>query len=484
MINNELRQEVAGEISTKHGVFNIEVYSCGNEEAIVLSFGSIEHTSNGVLCRIQSECIEHFFFCINCDCMVEIDSSLEMIINAKAGLLIYLRQEGKGCGLIERIKGTQIDVRDYKIVAKIINHHQISFIKLISNNHFKEKALIESGIKVEMISPFGNLVLLGEKMKSLVEGIKNKNVSPLISRNELKRILVIGDLNVDEIVDSGADIYGQNKPINGKTKIGGTGYNAAIAFKDEQFYPIVFGNVGNDVYSEEIKRELKNSGFHSFIGTSNKPTGRCTLVYYENHHRSLFYNKDNANDYDINNLNQTLALADINDKDVVFLTSYLFTAKKYDLDGCKKIIDTLFDTGAKIVLDVVPHDIYNKITVHQFVSCFKSQLYAVIGEFQTFMWFIHKNDGTIPYEPKTKNLKEIIKQFNSKYVICRYGGDGHIEKESIYYENEEDLEYICNDTSTGYEKLESDKKRGFGDRLAAKALIKIFKEENKQKILN
>ena len=63
---------------TKYGDFQICVFYNGNEQAIVLHKGD-PHDNQGILCRIQSECIEHFFLCTHCDCQDEMDISLSMI---------------------------------------------------------------------------------------------------------------------------------------------------------------------------------------------------------------------------------------------------------------------------------------------------------------------------------------------------------------------------------------------------------------------
>ncbi len=119
------------------------------------------------LVRIHSECMTgDLFRSTRCDCGEQLDQSLEQI-GEEGGLLIYLRQEGRGIGLIEKLKaynlqdegldtikanealGHQADARSYEVAVTILNDLGIKSIRLITNNPLKVKSLKALGIDVK-----------------------------------------------------------------------------------------------------------------------------------------------------------------------------------------------------------------------------------------------------------------------------------------------------------------------------------------------
>ena len=336
-----LSKTASGLINTKHGEFGIDSFWNGIEEAIVLKKGDLQSKPD-VLCRIQSECIDHFFMGTHCDCMDEVDNSLENIAKEQLGLLIYLKQEGKGQGLVAKIKGNDEDKRKYDIAAQIIQFYQIQSIILITNNKDKEKALRQNNIPTYSKSPFGSIIILGTKLKTVIRDIVDEKANPILVDRRKTRILIIGDLNIDNFLNIDNKSFGGSDVTPYEDKVGGTGYNAAIAFKNGGFSSILFGKIGSDNNGDKITKQLKIDNIISFIGFSEKPTGFCNLLYFEDKPRTIKYNGDNANEYDINDLKQALILADINKQDYVFITSYLFTAKKLsngtiDKEYCKTV---------------------------------------------------------------------------------------------------------------------------------------------------
>lgn len=121
--------------------------------------------------RIHSACISgDVFNSLRCDCGKQLQLARE-IISQYGGVLIYLNQEGRGIGLVNKIKSYQLqdkgfdtveanlhlgyshDIRDYKIAAIICRHLKINNIKLITNNPDKKLQLEKHGIKCcELIS--------------------------------------------------------------------------------------------------------------------------------------------------------------------------------------------------------------------------------------------------------------------------------------------------------------------------------------------
>lgn len=128
------------------------------------------------LVRIHSECITgDVFGSCKCDCGAQLQKSLQMIA-AEGGVLIYLRQEGRGIGLANKLKayalqeqgmdtvdanialGLPVDGRNYAVAFQILKHLGIPVLRLITNNPEKMKALEKYGLKISeriplMISP-------------------------------------------------------------------------------------------------------------------------------------------------------------------------------------------------------------------------------------------------------------------------------------------------------------------------------------------
>ena len=120
-----------------------------------------------VLGRIHSECLTgDALFSLRCDCGFQLQAAMENIAKAGRGVLLYVRQEGRGIGLLNKIRayhlqdqgadtveanerlGFGADQRDYAICQPMLEHLGISAIKLMTNNPRKVKALEHYGLRV------------------------------------------------------------------------------------------------------------------------------------------------------------------------------------------------------------------------------------------------------------------------------------------------------------------------------------------------
>lgn len=130
-------------------------------------YKSIENSANAPLVRIHSECLTgDLLGSLKCDCGPQLKSSLKMIAE-QGGLLIYLRQEGRGIGLKNKLKayvlqdqgldtveanenlGLPVDNRDYSLAYQILKHFGWDKIRLITNNPLKIDGLKMYGITIE-----------------------------------------------------------------------------------------------------------------------------------------------------------------------------------------------------------------------------------------------------------------------------------------------------------------------------------------------
>ena len=137
-----------------------------NKEHVVLTMGDV---SNGepVLTRVHSECLTgDALFSMRCDCGSQLQAALEAIAREGRGALFYLRQEGRGIGLLNKIKAHKLqdagadtveanerlgfgaDMRDYSICASMLEHLGATDVRLMTNNPRKIDALKALGINV------------------------------------------------------------------------------------------------------------------------------------------------------------------------------------------------------------------------------------------------------------------------------------------------------------------------------------------------
>ncbi len=153
-------------LPTEFGEFVIHVFEHQGQEHLVLSQGQFK-AEDVVLTRVHSECLTgDGLFSLRCDCGPQLAYAMEKIAQTGQGMIIYLRQEGRGIGLTEKIKAYQLqdqgldtfeanvklghppDNRNYDMLAAVFQHMGVSQVKLMTNNPDKIKAIESQGVEV------------------------------------------------------------------------------------------------------------------------------------------------------------------------------------------------------------------------------------------------------------------------------------------------------------------------------------------------
>jgi GTP cyclohydrolase II len=166
----ELRKAAEADFPSRFGHFRILGFQGEQEgqteDAVVLKMGDIS-TPEPVLVRIHSECLTgDVFHSLRCDCRAQLELAIETIAKEGRGLLIYEEQEGRGIGLLNKLRayelqdqgadtveaneqlGFEADLRAYVMPAAILQFLGVRSVRLMSNNPEKILALENAGITV------------------------------------------------------------------------------------------------------------------------------------------------------------------------------------------------------------------------------------------------------------------------------------------------------------------------------------------------
>ena len=166
-----VRRTAESELPTRWGLFRLLHFGVGEaEEAVVLVRGELG--GEPPLCRVHSECLTgEVFGSLRCDCRPQLELALEKIAAADRGVLIYLRQEGRGIGLANKIRayalqdlgrdtvaanvelGFAADERDYAVAGALLTDLGVGEVCLMTNNPLKVAGLEAAGISVAETVP-------------------------------------------------------------------------------------------------------------------------------------------------------------------------------------------------------------------------------------------------------------------------------------------------------------------------------------------
>ena len=168
-INSRTVERVAeARLPTDFGEFRILGYRSlnSNEEFVVLVQGELRK-DRPTLVRVHSQCLTgDVFGSTKCDCGQQLRKAMELIEREGSGAIVYQQQEGRGIGIINKIRayalqdqgadtieaneklGLAVDLRSYEQCAEILRHMGVKSVRLMSNNPNKIRALEEMGLKV------------------------------------------------------------------------------------------------------------------------------------------------------------------------------------------------------------------------------------------------------------------------------------------------------------------------------------------------
>jgi|TARA_B110000438_G_scaffold5641_1_gene5643 3,4-dihydroxy 2-butanone 4-phosphate synthase/GTP cyclohydrolase II len=169
-MNKNSKPLVEARLPTKFGDFRLLAFPGDNadKENLALVMGKIE---DEILVRIHSECFTgDVLHSMRCDCGEQLDLAMKRIAEEGKGILVYLRQEGRGIGLVNKLKaynlqddgmdtveanialGFGAELRDYSGATAILRNLGVTKIKLMTNNPSKSEELEKDGFEVRQIN--------------------------------------------------------------------------------------------------------------------------------------------------------------------------------------------------------------------------------------------------------------------------------------------------------------------------------------------
>ena len=173
MTKPRLHKVAEAEFPTEFGYFRVYGFRGAgegqSEEAVVLKMGELREDPPPLV-RIHSECLTgDVFHSLRCDCRAQLELALKTIAQEGRGLIIYEHQEGRGIGLLNKLRayelqdqgadtveanqrlGFESDLRSYELPGAILRFFGLEAIRLLSNNPKKVEAVERAGVRAERV---------------------------------------------------------------------------------------------------------------------------------------------------------------------------------------------------------------------------------------------------------------------------------------------------------------------------------------------
>jgi 3,4-dihydroxy 2-butanone 4-phosphate synthase/GTP cyclohydrolase II len=177
---SQLEELASARLPTRYGEFRLCVFRYPDENAhpalsaehLAMVYGDVQNATDPVLVRIHSECLTgDALGSMRCDCRAQLDASQRAIAAQGRGVVVYLRQEGRGIGLVNKIRAyalqeqgadtveaneqlhLPVDARQYDVAAEILKSLGVGRVRLLTNNPDKVQSLSRLGIVVTEKEP-------------------------------------------------------------------------------------------------------------------------------------------------------------------------------------------------------------------------------------------------------------------------------------------------------------------------------------------
>jgi 3,4-dihydroxy 2-butanone 4-phosphate synthase/GTP cyclohydrolase II len=167
-VESQIRRQVDVKMPTEYGDFKLVAYEQINTTEVHMALVKGEWKKDEpVMVRVHSSCVTgDIFGSCRCDCGSQLHSAMQMVENEGKGIVLYMKQEGRGIGLLNKLRayklqeegldtveanlqlGFEMDSRDYGIGAQILSDLGVSKIRLITNNPKKRVGLMGYGLEI------------------------------------------------------------------------------------------------------------------------------------------------------------------------------------------------------------------------------------------------------------------------------------------------------------------------------------------------